>query len=165
MEIWLISFVGGLVGSVFMDIIEAKLANIGISSCVTGAYIGRWASGLMKGVFIHRNIVNSAPVKYEILLGKVFHFVIGGGVVALFYPLFIEFIPFDEPFNHLLPATLFGLITSVLPWFILMPSFGWGLFGLNAPEGAMPILSPVLSHIPYGFGIGLTLVTYYAIMA
>jgi len=165
MEIWLISFIGGFVGSVFMDITETRMAKIGISSGVTGAYIGRWASGLIKGVFFHQNILNSVPVQNEIRIGQVFHFVVGGGVVALFYPLFLEFATFNEPFNHLLSATVFGLITSVLPWFILMPSFGWGLFGSNAPQGARPVISPVLSHIPYGFGIGLTVITYYAVMA
>lgn len=141
------------------------MARIGVSSGVTGAYVGRWASGLMKGVFRYQNILNAAPVKNEIRLGQAFHFIIGGGGVALAYPLFNELVSFGEPLNHLLSATLFGLITSILPWFVLMPSFGWGLFGTNAPEGARPLISPVLSHIPYGFGIGLTLASYYAVMA
>jgi hypothetical protein len=165
LEIWLVSFIGGFVGSVFMDVIEEKMAKVGISSGVTGAYIGRWASGLIRGTFFHKNISNTASAKNELRIGQVFHFVVGGGVVALFYPLLIELIAINEPLNHLLLATAFGLATSVLPWFVLMPSIGWGLFGLKAPEGARPIISPVLSHITYGFGIGLTLVAYYAIMA
>ena len=98
-------------------------------------------------------------------IGQVFHFVVGGGVVALLYPLFLEVLGLSIFANHLILATVFGLLTSVLPWFVLMPSFGWGVFGSRAPEGARPIISPVLSHVPYGFGIGLTLVTYYAVMA
>ena len=87
----------------------------------------------------------------------------GGGVVALFYPLFIYLTGFDDGQNYLISATSYGLLTSGLPWFILMPSFGWGLFGVNAPSSSKTVISPILSHIPYGFGIGLTLVTYYAI--
>ena len=94
-----------------------------------------------------------------------FHFIIGGGVVALFYPLFLLIIGLDASANHLLWATVFGFLTSVLPWFILMPSFGWGLFGSKAPSGSKPIISPILSHIPFGFGLGLTLVIYYWIAA
>ena len=164
MEIWLLSFVGGFVGSVFMDITETRLSKFGISSGVTGAYIGRWVNGILNGILMHQDIAKAKPVKDEVRIGQVFHFVVGGGVVALFYPLFLELIGFDGPLNHLISATIFGLVTSVLPWFVLMPSFGWGVFGSNAPNGARPLISPVLSHIPYGFGIGLTLLSYYAVI-
>lgn len=165
MEIWFVSFIGGFVGSVLMDITEAKMAKSGISSGVTGAYIGRWFSGLMQGKLVHTNIAQSAPVENEVRIGQVFHFVVGGGVVALFYPIFLWAFGFAEPYNHLLLATVFGLATSILPWFILMPSFGWGFFGVKAPDGSRPILSPLLSHIAFGLGIGLTLVVYDTVMA
>ena len=148
-----------------MDLTEEKMAKYGISSGVTGAYIGRWVIGLRKGVFVHANIKNTKPVKNEIRIGQVFHFVVGGGVVALLYPLFLEILGLSNSENHLMLATVFGLLTSVLPWFVLMPSFGWGVFGSRAPAGARPIIAPVLSHVPYGFGIGLMLVAYYAVMA
>ena len=148
-----------------MDITEAKMAKYGITSGVTGAYIGRWVNGLINGVLMHKNIADAAPVKNEIRIAQVFHFVVGGGVVALFYPLFIEVTGLESSSSHLILATIFGLITCVLPWFILMPSFGWGIFGVNAPSGSKTVVSPVLSHLPYGFGIGLTLVTYYAVTA
>lgn len=165
MEIIFVLFIGGLVGSILMDFTEDKMAKNGINSGVTGAYIGRWVNGFKKGIFIHSNIINTQPVKNEIRIGKAFHFVVGGGVVALFYPLFLEILGLSLSANHLILATIFGLLTSVLPWFVLMPSFGWGVFGLKAPKGARTILSPMLSHMPYGFGIGLTLVTYFVLMA
>ena len=164
MEIWLVSFIGGLVGSVLMDITEAKMAKFNIGSGVTGAYIGRWVHGLFTGHFVHKNIADAQPVKNEGRIALAFHFIVGGGVVALFYPVFLLIFGFEASANHLFLATFFGLLTSVLPWFILMPSFGWGVFGLKAPSGARPILSPILSHIPYGFGIGLTLAAYYAVV-
>lgn len=148
-----------------MDITETKMTKHGISSGVKGEYIGRWVNGLINGVITHKNIADTAPTKNELRKAKIFHYVVGGGVVALFYPLFIEIVGIDNTFSHLILATIFGLMTSILPWFILMPSFGWGLFGLNAPDGSKTIISPILSHIPYGFGIGLTLVAYYAINA
>jgi hypothetical protein len=165
LEFWLVSFVGGFVGSVFMDIAEAIMAKFGIGSGVTGEYIGRWVNGLFNGVLKHQNIADTAPANNEIRIGQIFHFVVGGGVVALFYPLFLEVIGPGSSSSHFILATIFGLITSVLPWFILMPSFGWGIFGVNAPSGSRPVISPILSHIPYGLGIGLTLVTYYEIAA
>lgn len=146
-----------------MDFVEERIGKYGISSGVNGAYIGRWFVGLLNGKFTHQNIKKTSPVNNEVRIGQIFHFVIGGGVVALFYPVFINIIGFGSSSNHLLLATLFGLSTSFFPWFILMPSFGWGLFGLKAPGKPKTIISPIISHIPYGFGIGLTLVSYYAI--
>ncbi|MDP1635510.1 MAG: hypothetical protein Q8L69_12620, partial [Gallionellaceae bacterium] len=56
--------------------------------------------------------------------------------------------------NHLLGGALFGFATSALPWFILLPSFGWGIFGRRGPQGSNALLASTLSHIPYGLGIG-----------
>jgi len=41
-----------------------------------------------------------------------------------------------------------------LPWFVLLPAFGWGWFGRRGPLGANALLASPLSHIPYGLGIG-----------
>ncbi|OOZ39294.1 hypothetical protein BOW53_12075 [Solemya pervernicosa gill symbiont] len=165
MEIWLVAFIGGLVGSVLMDITEAQLSKVGISSGVTGAYVGRWAHSLLSGLFFHRDIATTDPVANELRIGQLFHFIIGGGVVALFYPLLLMITGIGLSTNHLLMASIFGLLTSALPWFILMPSFGWGLFGFKTPFSSRPILSPLLSHIPYGFGIGATLLIYYELLS
>jgi len=164
LEIWLVSFLGGFVGCIFMDFTEEKMSKFGVSSGVTAAYIGRWVKGIVNGTFVHQDIAKVKKVKNEIRIGQFFHFVIGGGIVALFYPLFLTVIGFADSPNHLILAAIFGLATSVLPWFVLMPAFGWGVFGSKSPSGTMPVISPVLSHISYGFGIGLTLVTYYAVI-
>lgn len=154
-SIWLIAFIGGLVGSVFMDITEARMAKMGISSGVNAAYIGRWVYGLLKGTVYHKNIQTTVEAPNEIRIGIWFHFIIGGGAVALFYPICLLLLGMVETQNHLWLAILFGLATSVLPWFILMPSFGWGWFGARSPVVSRPILAPLLSHIAFGLGLGL----------
>jgi hypothetical protein len=62
--------------------------------------------------------------------------------------------PEPPPLRHLLGGVLFGLATSLLPWFVLLPSFGWGLFGRRGPRGSNALLASTLSHIPYGLGVG-----------
>lgn len=161
MEIWLLAFISGIVGSVFMDMAESQMSKLGISSGVNAAYIGRWVGGVLVGVLKHQDIINTQPVKNEIRIGQIFHFIVGGGVVALFYPIFIAVLGFDGEHNYLMSATIFGLLTSVLPWFVLMPSFGWGLFGMKASVKSKPVISPVIAHVFYGFGIGLTFMIYY----
>lgn len=164
MEIWFVSFVGGIIGSVFMDITEYQISKFGISSGVKGSYVGRWVHGILHGVFYHKNISQSQAVNNEDRIGQVFHFIVGGGGVALFYPVFIMIFNLNISSDHIIQSLIFGLLTSLLPWVILMPSFGWGFFGSKAPEDSKPVLSPILSHVLYGLGIGITFIFYYELI-
>lgn len=154
MEILALAFLGGIVGAVLMDITEAYAAKIGITSGVNVALVGRWFLGLLRGRFTHSDIRDSRSFPQEVKAGWAFHFLVGGGGVALIYPLFFQAAGLPLPSNHLLGGLLFGLATSLLPWFILLPSFGWGLFGRHGPRGSNALLASTLSHIPYGFGVG-----------
>lgn len=154
MEILVWAFLGGIVGAVLMDITEAYAAKIGITSGVNIALVGRWFLGLLRGQLFHPNILNSTPLPQEVKAGWAFHFLVGGGGVALIYPLFFQATGLPFPNNQLLGGLLFGLSTSLLPWFILLPSFGWGFFGRRGPQGSNALLASTLSHIPYGLGVG-----------
>lgn len=154
MEIWIWAFFGGIIGAVSMDITEFYTARIGIHSGVNIALIGRWALGLLSGQLMHTNILESEPLPGEVRAGWFFHFLIGGGGVALVYPLFFYSTGLSISHNPLIGGLLFGFATSLLPWLVLMPSFGWGTFGRRGPLGANALLASTLSHIPYGLGVG-----------
>lgn len=155
METLFWAFLGGLAGSFLMDITETVAAKRGITSGVNIALVGRWFLGLLRGQFTHSNILNSPSLHNEVKVGWAFHFLVGGGGVALIFPLFFQATGLPFPDNHYLFAGLiFGLATSLLPWFILLPSFGWGFFGVRGPQGSNALLASMLSHIPYGFGVG-----------
>lgn len=154
MEILAWAFLGGIVGAVLMDVTETYAAKIGITSGVNIALVGRWFLGLLRGQFAHANILDSKPFTREVKAGWAFHFLVGGGGVALIYPLFFQATGLPFPNNHLLGGILFGLTTSLLPWFVLLPSFGWGFFGRRGPQGSNALLASTLSHIPYGLGVG-----------
>ena len=157
MEFWLIVFIGGLLGSYIMDMTEAFAEKRGIYSSVNAALIGRWFMGFFQGRFCYADIRNAVSIENEKRIGIGFHYIIGGGCVALMYPFFLYAVGLDGTSNHIIPSLLFGLATSVLPWFILLPSFGWGFFGTKAPQNARPVLASLLSHTPYGLAIGITL--------
>ena len=150
----ILAFVGGIVGAVLMDMTEAYAAKIGLTSGVKIALVGRWFIGLTRGQLVHANILQSKSMRGEIAIGWAFHFLVGGGCVALLYPAFLQNSVFSLPDNHLSSGVVFGLATSLFPWLILLPSFGWGLFGQNGPRGSNALLSSMVSHIPYGLGVG-----------
>lgn len=154
MNVFVLAFFGGIVGAVLMDITETAAARIGISSGVNVALVGRWFVGLTRGRLAHADIQASAPQPCEARLGWAFHFLVGGGGVALTYPAVLLSLGADPLAHPWLGGLLFGLATSLLPWFVLLPAFGWGRFGRRGPRGANALLASPLSHIPYGLGMG-----------
>jgi len=84
------SIVGGIVGTVFMDIADKFMDRVNFTTgaaCGGPRALGRWALGMLSGHFVHKNILESSPVKNEVSAGWIFHYVLGAGV-ALTYPLF-----------------------------------------------------------------------------
>lgn len=154
MNVFVLAFFGGIVGAVLMDITETAAARIGISSGVNVALVGRWFVGLTRGRLAHADIQASPPQPCEARLGWAFHFLVGGGGVALTYPAVLLSLGADPLAYPWRGGLLFGLATSLLPWFVLLPAFGWGRFGRRGPRGANALLASPLSHIPYGLGMG-----------
>jgi len=154
MNTYVLAFLGGVVGAVLMDITETVMARVGITSGVSVALVGRWFMGLTRGQLAHANILESQPLPRETGMGWAFHFLVGGGGVALMYPAVLQCSGIALPSHYLLGGVLFGLATSLLPWFVLLPAFGWGWFGRRGPRGSNALLASTLSHIPYGLGVG-----------
>ncbi|WP_228892655.1 DUF2938 family protein [Pseudoduganella aquatica] len=155
MEIFVWAYLGGLLGAILMDAVEKLAAKAGITSGVSVALVGRWFLWLVHGRLLHTNIVGAKPYPREAQAGWAFHFLLGGGGVALFYPFFFHALGGGTPLEHLLGGVCFGLASSLLPWFVLLPSFGWGIAGWRGPPGARPLLASPLSHLFYGLGVGV----------
>lgn len=157
MNTFALAYAGGLVGAVLMDIAEMLAARAGITSGVSVALVGRWALGLLRGQWAHADIARSPAQPNEIRMGWAFHLLIGGGGVALLYAALLEATGCTLPTHRLWGGVAFGLATSLLPWLLLLPAFGWGWFGRRGPIGANAVISSPLSHLPYGLGVGAVL--------
>ena len=157
MNTFVLAFLGGIFGALLMDITETAMAKFGIRSGVNIALVGRWCLGLTRGRLAYADIQASPPLPREAGVGWAFHFLIGGGGVALIYPAVLLSTGAPLPDHPLLSGLLFGLATSVFPWFVLLPAFGWGWFGRRGPRGANALLASPLSHIPYGLGVGVVM--------
>lgn len=157
MESIVFAFLGGIAGALLMDATEAFLARFGVTSGVNAALLGRWCLSLLAGRFVHQNALECPPYKREAWVGWAFHLFVGGGGVALLYPLFFAISGLPRTDHGLSGGLVFGLATSLLPWFLLLPSFGWGVFGRRGPAGTNALLASPLSHIPYGIAVGVAL--------
>ncbi len=157
MELLFWSIVGGIVGTVFMDIADKFMDRVNFTTgaaCGGPRALGRWALGMLSGHFVHENILESSPVKNEVSAGWIFHYFLGA-IVALTYPLIYIVLSVPMPENHLVPGLFWGLATAVLPWFSNFPGFGWGFFGARAPKGMRPLMAPAIAHTCYGLAVGL----------
>lgn len=110
----------------------------------------------IRGRFAHTNIIKTAPVEHEVAVGGITHYLLGGSL-ALTYPTLYVVSGAPLTGDHVLPGLFWGLVTTLLPWLIFYPAFGWGLFGVRAPQGIRPVLAPTVSHLVYGLGLGIVL--------
>lgn len=154
MNPYLLAFFGGIFGAILMDITESVAARFGLTSGVNVALLGRWAIGLTRGQWSHSDILDSPPLPGEVRMGGVFHLLVGGGGVGLIYGFSISHVGIAQPVQHLWSGLAFGAATSLLPWLVLLPAFGWGWFGRRGPAGSNALLASTVSHIPYGLGVG-----------
>lgn len=148
------SFLAGIVGALLMDQAGGYAAKRGITTGVDIAQVGRWFLGMLRGRFVHADIRQSPPIENEVRAGWGFHFLIGGGAVALPYPLIFMLLQTPVPENSFLPGLLYGLATVGLLWFVMLPAFGWGVFGKNGPPATRSVLAGLLTHLSYGAGVG-----------
>jgi hypothetical protein len=159
MQLWFWAVIGGLAGTVLMDLTAIAAEKLNITSggrCGGPQVIGRWVFGLFNGRLVHENIIDSSPVRNEAWAGWTFHY-LTGGIVALTYPVFYLALNIPMPQDHLISGVVWGLATTLLPWLILYPGYGWGLFGLRAPENASPLIATPVAHMLYGLGLGIVL--------
>lgn len=154
MNSYVLAYVGGIVGAVLMDITETLAARAGLRSGVSVALVGRWALGLLRGQWAHADIARSPARAGEVRMGWAFHFLVGGGGVALLYAAWLQAAGWTLPAHRLWGGVAFGAATSLLPWLLLLPAFGWGWFGRRGPRGSNALLASTVSHLPYGFGVG-----------
>jgi hypothetical protein len=105
---------------------------------------------------VHANITKAPKLRHESAVGAAAHYLIGA-TLALTYPAFYLISGTPLPASHLFPGLVWGLATALLPWLVLYPAFGWGFFGRRAPGGIRPILSPMVTHLVYGLGLGIFL--------
>ncbi|MEO8280305.1 MAG: DUF2938 family protein [Ideonella sp.] len=154
MDSFVLAYAGGIVGAVLMDITETLAARAGLTSGVNVALVGRWALGLLRGHWAHADIALSPVRPGEVRMGWAFHMLIGGGGVALVYAALLQATGCTLPERRLWGGVAFGAATSLLPWLVLLPAFGWGWFGRRGPRGSNALLASTVSHLPYGLGLG-----------
>lgn len=151
---------GGIIGTAAMDGIKYVGHKANLIGGVRMDMLGRWSLGMLTGKFVYDDIHHAPELPGETMAGWIFHYFTGIAVAWLF-PLFVIAIGMTDNPQWIISSIIFGLSTSVLPWFVVYPAFGKGWFGSKAPKAAKPVLTSIVSHTFYGAGIG----SVFALMA
>lgn len=114
--------------------------------------LGRWILHMPSGTFRHPRIADAAPRRHECPAGWTAHYLIGATFAVLFV-LVASARWLERP--TLGPALLFGIITTLVPYFVLQPALGFGIASSRTPHPARARLKSLATHTVFGAGLYL----------
>lgn len=112
--------------------------------------LGRWFLHMPAGTFTHASIRNAAAKPGECTIGWVAHYSIGISL-ALAFLLLVPREWLAQPTPG--PALVFGLVTTLIPLFIMQPSLGLGIASARTPNPTQARVKSLMTHAIFGFGI------------
>ena len=114
------------------------------------AMVGRWAGHVFRGKLMHSSIANARPVRGEVVLGWGIHYAVGIIFAAALVGIFgIRWLHTPT----WLPALIVGVITVVIPFFVMQPAMGAGIAASRTPTPWKNRLRSLLTHAVFGAGL------------
>lgn len=142
----------GIVATVLMDIWAAIAKHVFRLPTADWAMVGRWFGHMPRGVLLHPAISSAAPIRNEIVLGWIGHYVIGV-CYGLAYLYIVQVVLSGVP--TLVSALGFGLATLFAPWLIMQPAMGAGVFASRTPRPSIVRLTNLSMHAVFGVSLYL----------
>ena len=114
--------------------------------------VGRWLRHMPEGTFRHSNITSAPQKNAECLVGWIAHYMIG----ITFAIAFVAWVG-NNWLQHprLFPAILFGIVTVLMPFFIMQPAFGLGVDASKTPDPMQSRLRSLMNHTVFGVSLHL----------
>ncbi len=143
----------GVAATLTMDLLAIAFNRFGLTVGAKGEWVGRWYLGMLRGRFVHSDIAASAERGGEKQAALIGHFTIGI-ILASFYFAGARWL--GVPPDRLVYAVGYGFATCVFPWFLVLPSLGFGVCGWKGPAELKLFRTTVLNHLSYGLGLWWT---------
>jgi hypothetical protein len=145
-------FVVGMCATLLMDLLNFLGAKVELVAQFRPSMLGRWVTRLVRGEFLLADIRKAPQAKGELVIGEITHYLIGG-TLAVLYVLLAGVT--GLPVTNIFFAILYGVFTSVFAWFVLFPSYGFGILGKKGPPHMKPLRTSLYGHFNFGLGLGL----------
>lgn len=142
----------GIIATLAVDLWQRLLQAIAGLPPANWGLIGRWVAWFPRGVFVHRPITATAPVRGEVVIGWVFHYLVGIAYGALY--LAIMRLGFGSG-PTLISALVFAIALLVAPWFVMQPALGFGVMAARMPHPAAARIISASAHTVFGIGLYL----------
>jgi DUF2938 family protein len=112
--------------------------------------LGRWVGSFPLGTVFHSTILETPPIPHEKIVGILSHYLIGVTLASLLVYPHVRIWHRKIAFRH---AILYGIATCIFPCFIMFPSMGFGVMGLELPTAVTLMSFSALNHMAFGAGI------------
>jgi hypothetical protein len=147
-------FLLGVGATVVMDLWMFLMKAFG-APMLNFAFVGRWVGHVCQGKFAHASIGQAMPVRGEVVLGWVAHYVTGVAfAVLLACTQGVAWL--QEP--TFLPAIALGVATVAVPLFVIQPAMGAGFASSKTPTPAKNCMRSLINHAVFGVGLYLSAV-------
>ena len=140
----------GLGATLFMDIWALLLKRVFRIPLANYCLVGRWLLHMPEGKFMHVSIATASHKRSECPVGWIAHYVTGT-VYALALVALVSGSWLARP--TFLPAVMFGIVSVLVPYLIMQPSFGLGIAASKAPEPTSARLRSLMAHTAFGVGL------------
>jgi hypothetical protein len=114
--------------------------------------VGRWIRYVPEGIFMHANIGSAPQKRAECTIGWISHYMVGL-MFAIAYIALTGEDWLEQP--TLMPAVTFGLVTVLMPFFIMQPAFGLGFAASKVSNPVEARLRSLMNHTIFGLGLYL----------
>ncbi|MEO8636161.1 MAG: DUF2938 domain-containing protein [Gemmatimonadales bacterium] len=114
--------------------------------------LGRWLLQVPKGTFMHRSIAQTPPGSRECTIGWIAHYLIGA-TFALIFAVLTSGSWLERP--TIMPALIFGVVTTLVPLFVMQPALGLGVAASQTPHPNQARVKSLATHTIFGLGLYL----------
>lgn len=140
----------GIWATLFMDILAKVLCKLNlIHPTIKSHIIGRWALYMVRGKLVHADINKTPDLGNEKSAALIAHYMIGIILAGIY--LFIE-AKMPTMRNQPWMPLIFGMATTLLPWFWLYPSIGLGIMASKTSKRSPFIITSLVNHTNFGLG-------------
>ena len=141
----------GAGATLVMDMWMVLMKALGVPT-LNFAFVGRWVGHACQGRFTHSSIGQALPVRGEVSLGWIAHYVTG--VVFALVLVWVEGVAWLQA-PTFVPALVLGVVTVAVPLLVIQPAMGAGFASSKTPTPGKNCLRSLINHGVFGMGLYL----------
>jgi hypothetical protein len=140
----------GFGATVVMDLWCVFLKLASNASFPNYCFVGRWLCYMPHGIFRHNSIAAAPHKPAECIVGWIAHYALGA-IFALTLVLLVSTQWLRQP--TVMPPLILGVVTVVIPLFVMQPALGLGVAGSKTPNPAQARFRSFMNHTVFGLGL------------